>query len=230
MLTPIFKILAAVLTKAFNLSDVYDPSYMLWYIREASVAVYVANLPILWPTLREWFPFLRNAKSPTLPLSTYESLDSSSKAKKRFSKHRFSWRRSGHGEPKSTVTSTITGPMSQGEKRPASVVLSMHPASPAERPAMPVLAEEIGTIGLEKIRTPSPALASPRTLSRSNSRRDASKSMDWDRWTINVETTFDMESSVDLAVDGQVPSRPSVSSSRRKEIVSSIGKAKVRRV
>ncbi|OJD29286.1 uncharacterized protein BKCO1_8500015 [Diplodia corticola] len=55
----IFVILAAILTKVYNLSDVYDTSYMLWYTREASVAVYVANLPMIWPLLREWFPCLR---------------------------------------------------------------------------------------------------------------------------------------------------------------------------
>jgi hypothetical protein len=55
----IFVILAAVLTKYFNLSDVYSTTYMLWYVREASVAVYVSNLPMIWPLLREWFPFLR---------------------------------------------------------------------------------------------------------------------------------------------------------------------------
>jgi hypothetical protein len=48
------------LTKVFNLSDVYDVDYMLWYTREASVALYVANLPLIWPLLREWVPFLRN--------------------------------------------------------------------------------------------------------------------------------------------------------------------------
>ena len=55
----IFVILAAILTKVFNLSNIWDPSYMLWYTREASVAVYVSNLPMIWPLLREWFPALR---------------------------------------------------------------------------------------------------------------------------------------------------------------------------
>lgn len=32
---------------------------MLWYTRESSVAVYVSNLPLIWPLLREWFPLLR---------------------------------------------------------------------------------------------------------------------------------------------------------------------------
>jgi len=57
------KVIAAILTKVYNLSDVYDTAYMLWYTREASVAVYVANLPLIWPLLREWFPFLRNLSS-----------------------------------------------------------------------------------------------------------------------------------------------------------------------
>ncbi|KAF7506658.1 hypothetical protein GJ744_011487 [Endocarpon pusillum] len=54
-----FVIVAAILTKVFNLGDVYSTIYMLWYIREASVAIYVANLPLIWPLLREWFPHLR---------------------------------------------------------------------------------------------------------------------------------------------------------------------------
>ncbi|GKT46613.1 uncharacterized protein ColSpa_06794 [Colletotrichum spaethianum] len=56
-------IVAALLTKIFNLSDPYSPNYMLWYIREASVAVYVSNLPLIWPLLREWFPWLRSLKA-----------------------------------------------------------------------------------------------------------------------------------------------------------------------
>lgn len=55
----IFVIVAALLTKIFNLTNVWDPTYMLWYTREASVAVYVSNLPMIWPLLREYFPFLR---------------------------------------------------------------------------------------------------------------------------------------------------------------------------
>jgi hypothetical protein len=43
----------------YNLSDVYATTYMLWYTREASVAVYVANLPGIWPLLREHIRFLR---------------------------------------------------------------------------------------------------------------------------------------------------------------------------
>lgn len=55
----VFVVIAALLTKVFNLTDVYSPDYMLWYVREASVAVYVSNLPMIWPLLREWFPSLK---------------------------------------------------------------------------------------------------------------------------------------------------------------------------
>lgn len=54
-----FVVVAALLTKIFNLTNVWDPVYMLWYVREASVAVYVSNLPMIWPLLRETFPILR---------------------------------------------------------------------------------------------------------------------------------------------------------------------------
>jgi len=63
----IFVILAALLTKIFNLTNVWDPSYMLWYIREASVAVYVSNLPMIWPLLRDWLPCLRNLTTQPTP-------------------------------------------------------------------------------------------------------------------------------------------------------------------
>lgn len=56
----LFVILAAILTKVFNLTDVYSTVYMLWYVRESSVAVWVTNLPLIWPLLRETFPMLRS--------------------------------------------------------------------------------------------------------------------------------------------------------------------------
>lgn len=54
------KIIAAILTKVHNLSNVYDSAYMLWYTREASVALYVANLPSIWPMAREYIRFFRD--------------------------------------------------------------------------------------------------------------------------------------------------------------------------
>ncbi|QDS72931.1 hypothetical protein FKW77_008134 [Venturia effusa] len=70
----VFVITAAILTKVFNLSDVYNVDYMLWYTREASVAVYVANLPLIWPLLREWMPFLRgSSKDNSYQLPTHDN-------------------------------------------------------------------------------------------------------------------------------------------------------------
>lgn len=56
----VFVITAALLTKIFFFTDVYSADYMFWYTREASVAVYVANLPCIWPLLREFIPVLKS--------------------------------------------------------------------------------------------------------------------------------------------------------------------------
>ncbi|KAF2132810.1 hypothetical protein P153DRAFT_373503 [Dothidotthia symphoricarpi CBS 119687] len=54
-----FVIIAAILTKYYNLSDIYSTVYMFWYTREASVAIWVSNLPGIWPLMREHIRFLR---------------------------------------------------------------------------------------------------------------------------------------------------------------------------
>lgn len=56
----IFVIAAALCTKIVFFTDVYSASYLFWYTREASVAVYVTNLPCIWPLLRELMPVLRS--------------------------------------------------------------------------------------------------------------------------------------------------------------------------
>ncbi|PSK46490.1 Translation factor GUF1, mitochondrial [Elsinoe australis] len=53
-------LIMAILAKAYNNSNYYSSGYMLWYIREASTATYVANLPHIWPLIRHIFPCLRN--------------------------------------------------------------------------------------------------------------------------------------------------------------------------
>lgn len=50
----LFVVLAAVLNKYYNFSNPTTTIYMLWYIREASTAIYVANVPMLWPLLRRF--------------------------------------------------------------------------------------------------------------------------------------------------------------------------------
>ncbi|KAH6665186.1 hypothetical protein B0J14DRAFT_522404 [Halenospora varia] len=55
-----FIIVAAILTKVYCLVPaIISYVYMNWYFREASVAVYVTNLPAVWPLLREIFPSLQ---------------------------------------------------------------------------------------------------------------------------------------------------------------------------
>lgn len=51
-----FVIVAAILTKVFNLGNIWDSGYMLWYTRESSVAVYVANIPFIWPLVKDKVP------------------------------------------------------------------------------------------------------------------------------------------------------------------------------
>ncbi|KAF1814010.1 hypothetical protein P152DRAFT_394284, partial [Eremomyces bilateralis CBS 781.70] len=73
----IFVITAAILTKVFNFSNIWSPAYMLWYSREASVAVYVANLPVIWPLLREWMPILRSHRSQSASLPYHQQTSKS---------------------------------------------------------------------------------------------------------------------------------------------------------
>ncbi|KAL9099085.1 MAG: hypothetical protein Q9163_005364 [Psora crenata] len=66
----IFIIAAAILTKLYSL---YTPlltyAYLNWYCREASVAVYVTNLPAIWSLMLDVFPALRrwghNTQTPS---------------------------------------------------------------------------------------------------------------------------------------------------------------------
>ncbi|THC95153.1 hypothetical protein EYZ11_005356 [Aspergillus tanneri] len=48
----LFTIVAAILNKVFNFASPLTTTYQIWYIREASTAIYVANLICLWPLLR----------------------------------------------------------------------------------------------------------------------------------------------------------------------------------
>jgi hypothetical protein len=49
------QILCAVLNKYYSFNDPFSPMWTFWYIREASTAVLVANIPNCWPLLRHIF-------------------------------------------------------------------------------------------------------------------------------------------------------------------------------
>lgn len=61
----LFVIAAALCTKIEFWISVYSADYMFWYTRESSVALYVANLPCIWPLLRELVPVLRSVSGYT---------------------------------------------------------------------------------------------------------------------------------------------------------------------
>lgn len=57
----VFVIVAAVLTKIYCLvPSLISYVYMNWYFREATVAILVTNLPLVWSLLRDVFPGLKS--------------------------------------------------------------------------------------------------------------------------------------------------------------------------
>ncbi|KIM99639.1 hypothetical protein OIDMADRAFT_84975, partial [Oidiodendron maius Zn] len=55
-----FVIVAALLTKIYSLvPSLTSYSYLNWYFREASVSLYVTNLPALWALVRDIFPAVK---------------------------------------------------------------------------------------------------------------------------------------------------------------------------
>ncbi|KAI9932133.1 hypothetical protein AWENTII_010462 [Aspergillus wentii] len=57
----IFVIVAAILTKVYCLvPKLISYIYMNWYFREATVAILVTNLPLVWSLLRDVFPALKS--------------------------------------------------------------------------------------------------------------------------------------------------------------------------
>lgn len=57
----VFVIVAAILTKIYCLvPGLISYVYLNWYYREASVSLYVTNLPALWSLIRDVFPQLKS--------------------------------------------------------------------------------------------------------------------------------------------------------------------------
>lgn len=54
----VFNIIAAVLNKVYNWILPGVPVYMIWYVRESSTCIYVANATCCWPLFRRCLPFL----------------------------------------------------------------------------------------------------------------------------------------------------------------------------
>ncbi|KAL5322936.1 hypothetical protein ACEPPN_010916 [Leptodophora sp. 'Broadleaf-Isolate-01'] len=60
----IFVIIAGIMSKSFALlpQNLDNIVYAFWYLRESSVAVYVANMPLLWPMIRATVKFITREK------------------------------------------------------------------------------------------------------------------------------------------------------------------------
>ena len=62
--TDSFQILCAVLNKYYSFVHPFSPLWTFWYIREASTAILVANMPMCWALMRRLFN-LRSFHSST---------------------------------------------------------------------------------------------------------------------------------------------------------------------
>jgi hypothetical protein len=51
----IFVIMCAVINKYYSFAHPFSPMWEFWYVREASTAALVANMPMCWPLLRRIF-------------------------------------------------------------------------------------------------------------------------------------------------------------------------------
>ena len=64
-LTDINQIFCAIISKYFTFRDIYDDSYQFWYLREASVGIYVTNAPFIWTLVQSMMGYLRATAHPT---------------------------------------------------------------------------------------------------------------------------------------------------------------------
>lgn len=79
----VFVIAAALLNKVYSTSPALlnnSINYTFWYMREATVAVYVINLPPLWPVLRKLFPYITGRGSSANQSSRSRSAMNNSKS------------------------------------------------------------------------------------------------------------------------------------------------------
>ncbi|OGM46612.1 hypothetical protein ABOM_004666 [Aspergillus bombycis] len=60
-------ILMAALNKYYNFSNLTNARFLKWYVAEVATAVYVSNVPLLWPLLRQVFRCLRSTVHSNYP-------------------------------------------------------------------------------------------------------------------------------------------------------------------
>lgn len=65
------QILCAIISKIFTFRNIYDTSYQFWYLREASIGVWVTNAPFVWSLARSTLSFLKSTSNPTKTTPQY---------------------------------------------------------------------------------------------------------------------------------------------------------------
>ncbi|EKV11922.1 UbiD family decarboxylase [Penicillium digitatum] len=66
-------ILCAIISKIFTFRSIFNTSYQFWYLREASIGVWVTNAPSVWSLARSTITFLKSTSSPTKSTPGYNS-------------------------------------------------------------------------------------------------------------------------------------------------------------
>ncbi|KAJ5407666.1 hypothetical protein N7509_001549 [Penicillium cosmopolitanum] len=82
----LFTIIAAILNKYFNFASPTTTVYQIWYIREASTAIFVANMMCWWPLLRKLFG-MRAFQYITTPRRSYQKTDENNTRSKTAGSH-----------------------------------------------------------------------------------------------------------------------------------------------
>ncbi|KAJ5975636.1 hypothetical protein N7481_009343 [Penicillium waksmanii] len=66
-------ILCAVISKIFTFIDIYDTSYQFWYLREASIGVWITNAPFVWSLARSTLSILKSTSNQTKTTPQYNT-------------------------------------------------------------------------------------------------------------------------------------------------------------
>lgn len=114
----IFVIAAAALNSYYSFAHPYEDTWMYWYIREASTAIIVANMPFTWTLLREMFevgdfdedaqPWTFHPHARTTSITTHRTRSDQTASSVRRTKTHDSYIEDSHGS-RGTQSMTLAG-------------------------------------------------------------------------------------------------------------------------
>ncbi|KAF2634481.1 hypothetical protein P280DRAFT_239584 [Massarina eburnea CBS 473.64] len=120
----IFVILAAVLNKYYSFHEPYRGGWIFWYVREASTAILVANLPFTWTLLRKVFRLGAFDEEHPPPMAYHSSRSAGGRRTARAHEHHGTGNRTVGGGEKYVHSSNIAG----GKRRSMSLIGRFAPA------------------------------------------------------------------------------------------------------